>query len=233
MTFAVLALISPFILTRSFSRIDFTNTGQIGDTIGGLTAPILNFLTIILLYLALKEQIDANKIQKDIERTSRDYDIIFDQLANLKKAFDDIQLSVKSGTTEITYNGTRAIFEYSNILQTSTNITISINEYSIRAFSLSYAFVSSNLFFILKKNFTSSLSQEDKESIYATLVQLRTPLNMVAQATGIYAGKKKGTALTEIEKAVTMHFLMTAFYKSEFDKYNPTPKKEEPNATNR
>lgn len=51
--------IAPIVLTQS-SFIDFTNTGQIGDTIGGLTAPFLNLLGAILIYSTFKEQIKAN-----------------------------------------------------------------------------------------------------------------------------------------------------------------------------
>lgn len=52
----VCVLLSPFILTRN-GIVDFSNTGEIGDTIGGITAPVLNFFAIILLYLTLQEQI--------------------------------------------------------------------------------------------------------------------------------------------------------------------------------
>jgi hypothetical protein len=44
--------------------LDFTQTGQIGDTIGGITAPMANLLGAILVYLALKAQIEANLILK-------------------------------------------------------------------------------------------------------------------------------------------------------------------------
>ncbi len=43
---------------------DFSDTGNIGDTIGGITAPFINGLAAILLFLAFKEQIKANEIFK-------------------------------------------------------------------------------------------------------------------------------------------------------------------------
>lgn len=55
---AVLAM--PILLTK-FSIVPLTTTGQIGDTIGGVTAPFLSFFGAILVYLALKSQIDANR----------------------------------------------------------------------------------------------------------------------------------------------------------------------------
>ena len=43
--------------------LNFTETGQIGDTIGGITAPIVGLCSVILLYYTLKEQMNFNKSQ--------------------------------------------------------------------------------------------------------------------------------------------------------------------------
>ena len=59
----LIAFISPFIFTRK-GFIDFSETGQIGDTIGGLTAPFINLLSAVLIYLTFKEQINANNQTK-------------------------------------------------------------------------------------------------------------------------------------------------------------------------
>lgn len=40
----------------------FTNSGQIGDTIGGTTAPFIGLLSAVLVYRALQAQIKANEI---------------------------------------------------------------------------------------------------------------------------------------------------------------------------
>jgi|GEM_PF-979797 len=55
-----LVLLFPILLT-SYSLVDFTSTGNIGDTIGGITAPITGFVGAILVYLALRAQIKANE----------------------------------------------------------------------------------------------------------------------------------------------------------------------------
>jgi len=53
----------PLILTNKIiSIVDFTATGNIGDTIGGITAPFLSIIGSILIYLAFKEQIRANDL---------------------------------------------------------------------------------------------------------------------------------------------------------------------------
>ena len=50
--------------------LNFTETGQIGDTIGGITAPIVGLCSILLLYYTLKEQMIFNKSQsKDNKMT--------------------------------------------------------------------------------------------------------------------------------------------------------------------
>jgi hypothetical protein len=60
----IIAFVSPWLLTRSWTKIDFSNTGQIGDTIGGLTAPFINLLSAVLVYLAFKEQIESNNLTR-------------------------------------------------------------------------------------------------------------------------------------------------------------------------
>ena len=84
----ILILITPFILVQDMTKISenencpefisnilnkinweylsFNNTGQIGDTIGGTTAPIIGILSIILLVYTLREQIKFNQKQKEI-----------------------------------------------------------------------------------------------------------------------------------------------------------------------
>lgn len=57
----VCMLVAPFLFTRS-GYISFEKTGQIGDTIGGITAPVTSLVGAILVFLALRAQIVANEI---------------------------------------------------------------------------------------------------------------------------------------------------------------------------
>lgn len=53
----------PLLLTNSWFYIkDFTVTGNIGDTIGGITAPFLSVLGSVLVFIAFKEQVKANNL---------------------------------------------------------------------------------------------------------------------------------------------------------------------------
>jgi hypothetical protein len=41
----------------------FRDTGTVGDTIGGIVGPVLNFIGLLVLYFSLREQFAANQIQ--------------------------------------------------------------------------------------------------------------------------------------------------------------------------
>ncbi|MCF1420313.1 putative phage abortive infection protein [Mangrovimonas futianensis] len=58
----VLLMLLPIAFSQFSSGVSFMDTGQIGDTIGGITAPFLSFFGSILVFLALKAQIDANQL---------------------------------------------------------------------------------------------------------------------------------------------------------------------------
>lgn len=67
---AVVILICIFILPWLFTQTRFSiqnfseGTGFIGDTIGGITAPFINGISAILVYIAFKEQIKSNEKQR-------------------------------------------------------------------------------------------------------------------------------------------------------------------------
>lgn len=86
----------PYIFTRNLNFISFTETGSIGDTIGGITAPFLSFFGSILVYLALKSQIDANneiKRQFKKQEINNSNDFIF---SNYKERINMIISEINS-----------------------------------------------------------------------------------------------------------------------------------------
>lgn len=58
------SFIAPYLLTK-FSIIDFTGTGEIGDTLGGIMNPFIALGGALLTYLAFYMQFKANKIQRE------------------------------------------------------------------------------------------------------------------------------------------------------------------------
>lgn len=60
---ALFSFFSPLIFTRS-GIVNFSNTGQIGDTIGGIMNPFIGMVSIIVMFLAFYMQFKANKIMQ-------------------------------------------------------------------------------------------------------------------------------------------------------------------------
>lgn len=75
----ILGIISMFVFTVLATQLhiwfDYTNTGQIGDTIGGLTAPIIGLFSALLIYLSFRAQIKANYIVQEQINQQRKEDI--------------------------------------------------------------------------------------------------------------------------------------------------------------
>lgn len=63
----LIILITPVILTipAFINYFNFSESGQIGDTIGGITAPFINSIAAILVFIAFKEQVKANDLIKE------------------------------------------------------------------------------------------------------------------------------------------------------------------------
>lgn len=72
---SVTILVTPVIFTQpsflGWNCFDFSDKGSIGDTIGGITAPFVGLLSIILLAWTLYEQVQINREQKKYNDTSR------------------------------------------------------------------------------------------------------------------------------------------------------------------
>ena len=104
----ILIILAPLILTRGLVIIDFSNTGQIGDTIGGITAPIASLVGSILVFFALETQIEANqiiqeqmKVQKDEESQKKQLQNLLDQFKMLREDVNDFSyITFKSDSTD-------------------------------------------------------------------------------------------------------------------------------------
>lgn len=122
--------IAPYILTQCHSSVAFDqNSGVIGDTIGGTTAPVIGILSIVLLCLTLVEQMDSNKKQQtfiaDEQFKSTFFNLLQTQrdiLANLKITFSclknnlyEIEHSEIVGTDVFTYAKKQLRFVYQGL----------------------------------------------------------------------------------------------------------------------
>lgn len=95
-----LCLLAPILFTLPLGWRDFSNTGSIGDTIGGITAPFINILGAVLVFLALKAQIQANLvIQNQINRHDEENKLekeskqLNQYYSNLKSSIDGFKFS--------------------------------------------------------------------------------------------------------------------------------------------
>lgn len=100
----ILTIISPFIFTMDLSNcFSFSKTGDIGDTIGGITSPIVGLLGSVLVYYALKEQIKANKLinkqfkqQKRIQIRQNFEATFFNLLSIHHKNIDELEIETRN-----------------------------------------------------------------------------------------------------------------------------------------
>lgn len=99
----VIIAILPLLFTNSFlSIVSFKETGPIGDTIGGVTAPFLSLFGSILVYLALKAQIIANSKINDqfLKQERKEYrqnfdNTFFNLLSSHHQIITDIDFETK------------------------------------------------------------------------------------------------------------------------------------------
>jgi hypothetical protein len=99
--FAVLWIVFGPILVTSYSIVNFAgdnnNTGQIGDTIGGITSPVVGLISIVLLYFTLIKQIESNKSNV----SEANFRIINEEVSILKKSVDQYSFAGHGGKNAI------------------------------------------------------------------------------------------------------------------------------------
>ncbi|MCG8806455.1 hypothetical protein G1K75_12415 [Tenacibaculum finnmarkense] len=88
----LLILTLPYIFTQ-YSIIDFTNTGNIGDTIGGILGPFIAIVAAILTFLAFYIQFEANEQQKHDLKIERFENKFYELLRLHKDNVNELSLS--------------------------------------------------------------------------------------------------------------------------------------------
>ncbi|MBA4056780.1 MAG: hypothetical protein C0490_18850 [Marivirga sp.] len=92
--FAFIVLLLPFLFTQTpITIFDFSKSGQVGDTIGGITAPFVGLLSAYLIYKAFLVQVDANKIQSKNN-----------EFAIALKLIDDLELKLNQQNNPYEYS---------------------------------------------------------------------------------------------------------------------------------
>lgn len=93
-------LILPWLFTSYSWNLNFLKTGQIGDTIGGITAPVIGFMSALLIYFSFMIQYRANRLQwqaiKDEQILNR-MPIIIDEIEKIIEQ-DRLRQGIKVST---------------------------------------------------------------------------------------------------------------------------------------
>lgn len=102
----VVLLAFPIWITDHFF-FDYLKTGTFGDTIGGLTAPIIGFFSALLIYLSFRAQIKANYIvQSQIERQEKS-----DREKKEIELISNLMLQFRAEINEFSYFNYEGTFE--------------------------------------------------------------------------------------------------------------------------
>ncbi len=126
----IILVIFPILATK-YSWIDFSTSGQIGDTIGGLTAPIVGIFSALLIYFSFRAQIMANYIvQSQIDEQKLEEDERNELLSQmeiykeLKESLKQFPFYVDGGEIYGSYAITRFLSDGNRRMFTARSISV-------------------------------------------------------------------------------------------------------------
>lgn len=163
------ALLAPSLLTQTLGGWNFTQTGQIGDTIGGTTAPILSLTGSILVFLAFREQIKANRlIQEQFQKKSGFEQLLrlYDELKTEIESFSYVKVAGPDGGKLI--EGPNAVASYGKSFNSHLKHGVVMNEESHRKLQFYLEYFS----IIVRKTTTTDLTDDDRYLISTLINQL-------------------------------------------------------------
>jgi hypothetical protein len=177
-----LIIISLYIFTRPaiYQVWDFSNTGEIGDTIGGITAPIINLVGAYLVYLSFQAQITANKIQNDALTDEKEknanyriydnytslYESLKNRLDNLEFVIDPIIHRGQDGsvttTNHLVYRGLNALNEY--VIRIEDTEKYMYQKFNTFGIFLNFQFILKSIEDLIERiNDNNSIQKSEKE----------------------------------------------------------------------
>jgi hypothetical protein len=145
----VIMALPTFLIFPALNKVwDFSETGQIGDTIGGIMGPFINLFAAVLVFISFKEQVKANHIQSKAlqeEKTSNQdmrelnrYQGMSDEIktntTNLEFIVYQNGYSHENGTIpgiNRTYRGLNAIDEYVQRLENPRQFNDNYSRYGL------------------------------------------------------------------------------------------------------
>ena len=106
---------APLLFIMGYS---FAETGDLGDTIGGITAPISSLVGSILVFLALRSQIVANKITQEQIRDQKVEEQMKKEVTYVSDLYKYFLNGIQTYETKY-YKGHRAIMKVMSLLAES------------------------------------------------------------------------------------------------------------------
>lgn len=147
----------PILFTQdAWLDVSFLNTGNIGDTIGGITAPFVGIISIILLYITFQEQIKINKKQ------SNDND--FTKILGIQNQILDLHNAFRFRYDTDQVNEGKGIFEL--VLLDNLIYNTSIPNALYGGILNNVRLIDNLLHQLLRLNFVSSLDNDIKKDFY-------------------------------------------------------------------
>lgn len=91
--FLVILIGVPFLLTRTWcdKLPKFSDTGQIGDTLGGITSPFIGFVNVILLIVTLLRQIEFNDKQLESQKKEQFKSSFFQMVQTQRELLHEVK----------------------------------------------------------------------------------------------------------------------------------------------
>jgi type II secretory pathway pseudopilin PulG len=114
----LLVILMPFLATwQNTGWTRFSDTGEIGDTIGGVTAPIVGLLGAFLVFVSFKAQVRANEIQA----SQTNFNMLYQMFKDLQSSFDKATI-VRTSTQHRNESGGRALDRVSKFNSSTLSI---------------------------------------------------------------------------------------------------------------
>lgn len=161
--FVLFLFSSIYIFTRPaiWESYDLTGTGQIGDTIGGITAPAINILGAILVFISFLAQNKANKILS----AQNSFSLLHDLYKDLKNDFSNLTFSssiIKEGRE---YFGKKALSLFTNTLE----LRIKSEKFPNNSFFDEFLFLMGNFTILIEIIESSDVDENQKKYILRLL----------------------------------------------------------------
>lgn len=161
---------------------DFSQTGQIGDTIGGITAPLIGLIGAVLVYISFQAQIEANRIQADALANEKESNFIKNQYEKYNLSFEEIKQRLNSvefiieqsgriisdglfsQPVHVKYTGLNAINEYVLRLENPSR-KFGGERYNIYGIELTFLFLIKSIYDLIERVELNLTDKEDKDFI--------------------------------------------------------------------